>query len=361
MTFHNEKSRKVVSQAESAMGWPYVFGAWGEACTPGRRKSRARSDHPTIISKCQVLSGKTASCDGCKWQGALMFDCRGFTFWCLKTGADILIQGQGATSQYNTASNWVKRGAITHLPDCVCCVFQQTSAGKMQHTGLHIGGGKIIHCSNGVQTGTAGDKAWTHYAIPRGLYTEDDIKQMEEVHILPTLKRGSKGDDVRTLQEQLTRLGYSCGTIDGVFGTLTGSAVKDFQADHDLTVDGTVGEATWAAIQVELNRQAEPAPVEETTESAEETTESAETAADEWRQRLFQVALASSELTTNVMENMEYADPDGIDLNNMQADLSLHLLELLDSIQVLPEGIRPHWDAVIATLRELEAMSNGQI
>jgi len=48
----SEKAKKVVELAKSYLGYPYVFGAWGEACTPANRKRRARSNHPTIISKC---------------------------------------------------------------------------------------------------------------------------------------------------------------------------------------------------------------------------------------------------------------------------------------------------------------------
>ena len=74
--------------ALACVGWPYVFGAWGEYCTPANRKRRYREDHPTIKTSCQVLNGNKTSCDGCKWfpDGCRvrMFDCRGFTDWVLK-------------------------------------------------------------------------------------------------------------------------------------------------------------------------------------------------------------------------------------------------------------------------------------
>jgi len=53
------------------------------------------------------------------------------------------------------------------------------------------------------------------------------------------LKIGSKGDDVKRLQEKLG-LG-----ADGAFGPGTEKAVKKWQIDHDLTPDGLVGEGTW--------------------------------------------------------------------------------------------------------------------
>ena len=50
--------------AMACLGWPYVFGAWGEECTPANRRRRVRSDHPTIKSKCPALNGR--SCADCK-------------------------------------------------------------------------------------------------------------------------------------------------------------------------------------------------------------------------------------------------------------------------------------------------------
>ena len=64
----------------------------------------------------------------------------------------------------------------------------------------------------------------------------------------PTVREGSKGDDVRYLQNRLTILGYKPGAIDGIFGTKTKTAVEAFQADNDLAKDGVCGPKTWAAL-----------------------------------------------------------------------------------------------------------------
>ena len=53
------------------------------------------------------------------------------------------------------------------------------------------------------------------------------------------LKIGSKGDDVKKLQE---KLGLSA---DGAFGPGTEKAVKKWQINNTLTPDGLVGEGTW--------------------------------------------------------------------------------------------------------------------
>lgn len=58
---------------------------------------------------------------------------------------------------------------------------------------------------------------------------------------------GSAGDTVKKLQSDLNKLGYSL-EVDGVFGTKTSAAVKDYQKKNKLVVDGIVGEKTWGSI-----------------------------------------------------------------------------------------------------------------
>ena len=58
------------------------------------------------------------------------------------------------------------------------------------------------------------------------------------------LKLGVKGPEVKTLQENLTKLGYNCGGADGDFGQNTYSAVITFQSERGLEVDGEVGPQT---------------------------------------------------------------------------------------------------------------------
>ena len=62
-----------------------------------------------------------------------------------------------------------------------------------------------------------------------------------------TVKNGSKGSDVKNLQTQLNGLGYNL-SVDGVFGSKTLAAVKDYQSKNGLTVDGIVGTNTWNSL-----------------------------------------------------------------------------------------------------------------
>lgn len=66
--------------------------------------------------------------------------------------------------------------------------------------------------------------------------------------IAATLRVGSSGEDVKTLQTKLKRWGYYTGSIDGVFGAGTKKAVIAFQKKNGLTPDGIVGAATLKAL-----------------------------------------------------------------------------------------------------------------
>lgn len=61
-------------------------------------------------------------------------------------------------------------------------------------------------------------------------------------------KLGSTGNEVRNIQTRLKSWGYNIGTVDGIYGRKTESAVKQFQRNNGLTPDGIAGPATLAKI-----------------------------------------------------------------------------------------------------------------
>ena len=67
------------------------------------------------------------------------------------------------------------------------------------------------------------------------------IVQAEKVQ---TLKKGSRGAAVKTLQTALKDLGFYNGKIDGIFGKGTRSAVKAYQRKNGLKADGVAGPKT---------------------------------------------------------------------------------------------------------------------
>ncbi len=239
----------IVKLANACLGWPYIFGARGQYCTPSYRKQRSAAvggaEGEVIAKKCQVCNGKS-SCDGCKWYPkgkTRSYDCRGFTYWTFYQ-IGINIEGQGATSQYNTKANWTEQGEIKNMPETVCCVFMyKSSTKKMEHTGIYIGNGVVIHCSGEVKKGKITDKGWTHYAIPVGMSGAPVGK--------PTLKKGDAGQYVTLMQTKLIQRGYDVGKTgaDGKFGANTESGLKAFQKDSGLPATGVCDDATWDALE----------------------------------------------------------------------------------------------------------------
>ncbi len=67
------------------------------------------------------------------------------------------------------------------------------------------------------------------------------VVQAANVTVIP----GSHGAPVKTLQTDLHALGYYQGHLDGFYGPLLGTAVRNFQASQHLTSDGIVGALTW--------------------------------------------------------------------------------------------------------------------
>lgn len=72
--------------------------------------------------------------------------------------------------------------------------------------------------------------------------------QYSEVEALS--KYGSRGSEVRTIQEKLKRWGYYNGRVDGIYGSQTVAAVKRFQQKNGLQVDGISGPQTLKAMGI---------------------------------------------------------------------------------------------------------------
>src|SRR5205807_8442388 len=65
-----------------------------------------------------------------------------------------------------------------------------------------------------------------------------------------TIRAGDVGDDVRDVQHRLVAVGYSLPTTElgGSFGSLTAAAIRAFQQQRGLLVDGIVGAETWGEL-----------------------------------------------------------------------------------------------------------------
>lgn len=109
------------------------------------------------------------------------------------------------------------------------------------------------------------ERNWNRWGAMTKYYDYGDLlEKHEDTHPFGTrlLKEGCAGEDVKALQETLISLGYECGKwgADGEFGSATAKAVRAFQQENDLNVDGIVGEKTKAALLKAIKDEAgEPA------------------------------------------------------------------------------------------------------
>ena len=86
------------------------------------------------------------------------------------------------------------------------------------------------------------------YARPKYSDSTTKATNVATASSKPTLRLGSKGDDVTYLQLRLQVLKYDPGKADGDFGPKTKEAVMKFQESYGLTKDGIIGKKTWAKL-----------------------------------------------------------------------------------------------------------------
>ena len=194
---------------------------------------------------------------GSKWIGHFVVDCSGAFVWAYKQlgGPDIShsshYQWTGCCSSRGSLSNGKRTDGKTLKPGTAVFVDKN---GKKTHIGLYVGDGdgKVIEAAGtqqGVIVSNVTDKKWEYWgelkAVAYG--NSDDQGFPDKTGWRPTIRRGSKGKEVEELQTMLYKLGYDIGVagIDGDYGRNTEKAVKTFQEDHRLTVDGVCGPMTW--------------------------------------------------------------------------------------------------------------------
>ncbi len=68
---------------------------------------------------------------------------------------------------------------------------------------------------------------------------------------MPILKKGSRGDEVKDLQQKLSKLGFDV-EADGIFGPNVERAVTQLQTLFGYTVDGLVGDGTKKLIDAQI-------------------------------------------------------------------------------------------------------------
>ncbi|WP_235693086.1 peptidoglycan-binding domain-containing protein [Deinococcus aquaedulcis] len=97
--------------------------------------------------------------------------------------------------------------------------------------------------------GTGTDTAVRNFQRANGLVVDGIVGGNTWEKLITTVQQGANNNAVRAVQDQLrSGYGYSGVTVDGVFGSGTNTAVRDFQSKRGLSVDGVVGLNTWHAL-----------------------------------------------------------------------------------------------------------------
>lgn len=98
------------------------------------------------------------------------------------------------------------------------------------------------------------------------VYPEKEV--LELLIYTRLIKSGVRGDDVKLLQTYLNKLGFNSGVSDGIAGVNTDKAIKSFQKQYGLTIDGLAGRATISKINELIQGNSnKPNPPKETTKS----------------------------------------------------------------------------------------------
>lgn len=267
----------LVKWAEEAYkdGWVYWFGTCGYACTEGLLERKTKQypahykDERQATYKKHIAAGKVCTdCIGLFKSYAWDEDGDNDT-----RGSDYASNDQPDKGAKQTLNACKVKGGIDTMPEIPGLAVWTKTGG---HIGVYVGDGYVVEARGfayGVQRNKLSKRAFTQWGLyPYAEYTADQValaeaaangskkpveKEEEETEqnggetvMIPMsiLRKNNKGNEVKTLQRLLNSLGYNCGSVDGIFGSMTLIAVKEFQTKKGLTVDGVVGKATWTAL-----------------------------------------------------------------------------------------------------------------
>lgn len=245
--------------------WGYIWGTAGETWTKTKQNNLVQyfvnkygSDWKND-EKAKKNDRYRGALSGSKWIGHTVADCSGLFSWAFKLLGGYMYHGSNTIwKEYCTSRGELTKNGRTDggVLKPGTAVFTGTESNK-GHIGLYVGNDKVIEASGtiaGVITTTISGGKWKYWGELKDVDYGDDTVIIIPPAIepfMPTLKRGNKGNYVKELQTMLSRHGYDLGKygIDGDFGSATEAAVKSFQTDHNLKVDGIVGKNTWAALK----------------------------------------------------------------------------------------------------------------
>lgn len=207
----------------------------------GVKEVKGRGSNKRILQYAEEAGFKNVKADNEAW-------CSIFMNWCAhKAGLE--------RSFSKGAKSWRHVGLPTSLPEPgdIVVFWRENPNSWKGHVGIFMGfnHNDRILCLGGNQGGQVSVSARSKEQLI-------GFRRLRPLHKVvlsnKILKRGSTGNEVRILQESLKNLGYLPGTSDGVFGSKTEAALKEFQSTNpDLKVSGVFDAETRKLLSGILN------------------------------------------------------------------------------------------------------------
>ena len=246
------KASELIAKFQYALdnNWGYIYGKTHELWTLKKQEQYAKAY--------DGVPERQMSVDyGAKWVDHWVTNCSGLFAWAFSQFGQSIYHGSNTMyNKYCVARGALSKGKRSDGQDLKpgTAVFTGDS-GHKGHVGLYIGDGWVIEAA-GTQQGVIKSKVtaqkWNWWGELSGVQysVEGGDAPMPSEETRPTLRKGSRGEYVKQLQQILMSKGYSVGSYgaDGIFGTATDIAVRRAQEDAGLVIDGIVGPKTWAAL-----------------------------------------------------------------------------------------------------------------
>lgn len=249
--------------------WGYIWGTAGVEWTAAKQKQKINymvNKYGTNWKKNSEAKDDNyyrAALYGEKWVGHKVADCSGLFKWAMALYKISIAHGSNTIYLSYCSSKGKLQGGKRMdgkplKPGTAVFVFN-AKEGKYSHIGLYIGGSKVIEAAGteaGVCTSNVAANKWTNWGELKNVSYEDNAGFPVDTGWRPTIRRGNKGDYVKEAQTMLKKLGYNLGTygVDGDYGKMTESAIRDFQKANKLNPDGVCGPMTWDALQKACDR-----------------------------------------------------------------------------------------------------------
>lgn len=198
--------------------------------------------------------------------------CQIFISWIMeKAGVPAAVYGkyencQYAIDQMQKRGVWHERGYRPRTGDV--CYYDWGSDGGADHGGIVVAvNGNEITVREGNKSDAVGNRVIAYNSPKIVGYASPDYARAEDggsdtgnggsgnqngsryTFEVEMIRRGSRGNDVRLLQELLDYHGYGL-SADGIFGVLTENAVREYQEANGLSADGIAGPKTWKHILI---------------------------------------------------------------------------------------------------------------